>query len=351
MEFQKSKVVQLSLTGLICVNTVLIIMLVSQRVISGQQPIFHNEGVEPDPREGLARSVVQTLKISNGVKIQEAAHEALQESAANCPDMNITITYNLFIRPEQNWHFLVKDQLSDLAASGIHHCATTIIALAVPDFHNNFTYPELQQIMFDAVYFIRQQDVGKDAFIVQEHENSYEYPGIHSLYNWANSESPDTAHNHLFLYFHSKGMVNHGLLTERVDRQIFDTTVVPWRSIVRRFQEDDSIRAAAWMPSQAGWSWHNFWWSRGDWIQKLKVPKRTDDRYFWESWLGDVKPEQRDGTRVLSLCKCDFSAVEPPQIPEVSKKCVPVTKDLCSLGATGGNGDKGNGEKTEQSPN
>lgn len=71
------------------------------------------------------------------------------------------------------------------------------------------------------------------------------------------------AHNHLFVYFHTKGMVNYGVLKDRIDTTIYDSTFVPWRAIAKQFIAHYDIRAAAWMPSNSGWGWYNFWWVRG----------------------------------------------------------------------------------------
>lgn len=85
-ELQTSTVVKLSFTGLLCVNTVLIIMLVSQRAISGQQPITHQEGGIRGLGSVLETKLVDStnatlstdgvknvtaVMISNGVKVSQ----------------------------------------------------------------------------------------------------------------------------------------------------------------------------------------------------------------------------------------------------------------------------------------
>jgi hypothetical protein len=181
----------------------------------------------------------------------------------NCPALNITIAYNIYVWPEQNWKFIVSSQLQDLEAAGIDSCAQMLIAVSVPEKHKKKTYLELQTLMQQAVSFVRGHRAGRKAIIIQEHHNAHEYPAIHSIYRIANNESDEVAHNHLFVYFHTKGMVNHGLLTTRVDRSIFDATFVPWRALAQHFLAYDDIRAATWMPSKPGWGWYNFWWVRG----------------------------------------------------------------------------------------
>jgi hypothetical protein len=181
----------------------------------------------------------------------------------DCPPLNITIGYNIYVWPEQNWKFLVGSQLTDLEIAGIDRCAQMLIAISIPEYHKDHTYLELQDLMQQAVSFVRGHRSGKNAIIVQEHNNAYEYPAIHSIYRLANSEPDDLAHNHVFVYFHTKGMVNHDVLTQRMDRAILNATMVPWRALAQQFLVHDDIRAAAWMPSRLGWGWQNFWWARG----------------------------------------------------------------------------------------
>jgi hypothetical protein len=192
--------------------------------------------------------------------------ESLEPSAADleCPDVNITVAYNILISPDQDWKFLVSNQLQDVAATGIHHCARMLIAISVPAQHDKNTYLELQMLMRQAVSFVREHRAGRKALIIQEHENDTEYPAIRSIYRIAHSDvEEEVAHNHLFVYFHSMGMDTQGALKTRVDKEALDPTFVPWRALVLQFMFYDDIRAAAWLPSKLGWGWFNFWWARG----------------------------------------------------------------------------------------
>lgn len=206
-----------------------------------------------------------------------------------------------------------------------------VIALSVPEQHNNPSYFELQGLMQEAVTFVREQEAGRDAIVIQEHENAYEYPVIHSIYRIASSDEDDAvAHNHLFLYFHTKGMAMHGLLKQRIDEEVFNPTIVPWQAIVQQFVAHDDIRAAAWMPSSGGFGWLHFWWVRGDFVKKLLTPRRDVKRHWFESWLGNTTAEVKKKSKVLSLCTCDFSQVEPREIEVVQRACVEVTPETCS---------------------
>lgn len=269
--------------------------------------------------------------------MQESGQESNYELTARdgvpvvCPEVNITVAYNVYIWPPQDWKFLVGSQLQDLASSGLHHCAQMVIAISVPEQHDNHTYLELQELMHEAVSFVRAQEAGRDAVVIQEHENTFEYPAIHSLYRVASREHSSVAHNHLFMYFHTKGMANHGVRKQRmeIERAVFAATVVPWRGITQQFIANDDIRAAAWMPSKLGFGWYNFWWARGDFLQKLREPKRGVPRHKYESWLGRVDRGVVNGTKVLSTCTCGFLGVDSSEIYYARKSCVEITPDTC----------------------
>jgi hypothetical protein len=68
----------------------------------------------------------------------------------------------------------------------------------------------------------------------------------------------------------------------------------------------------------------------GDWVKKLKEPRRDVARHWYESWLGDAIDSVREGTRVLSICTCSTDlSVEPAELEEAKKNCVKVTPETC----------------------
>ena len=192
---------------------------------------------------------------------------------------------------------MIGGQLQDLAESGVLECSQMVIAVAVPQQHANL--------------------------------NAYEYPAIHSLYRMAMSEPDEAARNHLFLYFHTKGMVNHGKFKTRVDRRLFYATIVPWRAIAQQFIENSSIRAAGWLPSTDGFVWFNFWRVRRNYVKQLDEPKRVTERHWFESWIGKGPEEVRNATKVLSTCTCDFRSVAINNVRKAASKCKTVTPSTC----------------------
>ena len=92
----------------------------------------------------------------------------------------------------------------------------------------------------------------------------------------------------IFLYFHTKGMVNHGRHTARpaAEADLFERTIIPWREVVKVFKINATVTRVGEYPAPAGWIWVNFWWARTSYVQSLTEPIRSKRRHYYEDWLG-----------------------------------------------------------------
>ena len=248
-----------------------------------------------------------------------------------CPQgANITVVYNAFVWPENNWRMIIASQLSDLVKSGLLNCAHIHVALSVPSSHPGFTYSGLENLLAEGAALIHSAPGGGQMRVVPHLDNFFEYPGLDTLWHLAQDDDDEVAASHrIFLYFHAKGMVHHGFLQKRLDHVLFDRTILPWRRIVQRFVDDDSVRLIAQWPSSAGWAWVNFWWARGSYIRSVQKPvlQGHKRRHYYESWLGYGN---KTNTRAFSLCTCDFTLWRPRDLKNA--KCVgdPQTDPKCA---------------------
>ena len=247
-----------------------------------------------------------------------------------CPQgVNITIVYNAFLWPEQNWRMVITGQLNDLVACGLLQCAELHVALSAPSSHPERTYFGLESLLLEGAALVHSIPGGGRVRIVPHLDNSMEYPGLHTLWQLAQDDDEVAARRRIFLYFHTKGMVNHEFLRERVDHELFDRTILPWRRVAEKFVKNDSIRLVAKWPSRAGWAWVNFWWARGSYIKTVEKPALHghSQRHYYESW---VAMGNQTGTQAFSLCTCDFGAWDPHELgvqcvsdPQSDPKCAP----------------------------
>ena len=107
-----------------------------------------------------------------------------------------------------------------------------------------------------------------------------------------NAQELDEARAHItmYLYFHTKGMVNYGrhLTRPETEASMFRGTIDPWRKAAAVFQENTTVTRIGMFPTEGGWMWVNFYWARGSYLQELVEPIRTTRRFFYEDWLARV---------------------------------------------------------------
>ena len=124
------------------------------------------------------------------------------------------------------------------------------------------------------------------ALIIPSAANTFEYPALYQVWQMSRFISADDSHQHLILYFHSKGMVNGGAgVRTAEERELFARIIHPWRHVVAMFSVRDDIDKLG----LTGWQnmvWVNFFWARVSVIQRLVQPIIHPDRYYFEHWLG-----------------------------------------------------------------
>ena len=148
---------------------------------------------------------------------------ATADLPSGCPqDVNITIVYNAFLWPSQNWRMIIAGQLNDLVTSGLLDCAELHVALSAPASHPDLTYVGLEDLLWEGAALVRSIPGGGHVRVVPHFFNSMEYPGLHTLWQLAQDDDEVAARRRIFLYFHTKGMVHHGFLQDRVDNELFD---------------------------------------------------------------------------------------------------------------------------------
>jgi len=124
--------------------------------------------------------------------------------------------------------------------------------------------------------------------ITEVFENKYEFPAIIKIRELAliNPEK-------IFIYIHSKGMVNHNPGTGRtqIEQRLTLNTFLDWESTLHIFENYAIIQKAALFPGDTGLGWFNFWWARGSYLiscRPIKIPENMieNDRFICEDWLG-----------------------------------------------------------------
>lgn len=193
----------------------------------------------------------------------------------------IYIVYFCFLNEEKEWMRMIHDQLNDVKNTGIFNSsAFHAVIYGNPDdiikAHSMMENLICQKIEFTPV-----------------HTNRYEFPAIIKIRELA-IENPDK----IFIYFHSKGMVNHNHNTYRtiLENKLTLSTFINWDETLYKFNTNPNIQKAGLMPGESGLIWFNFWWARGTYLASCKPIVESDDRFVCEVWLGE------SGSRTWTDC-------------------------------------------------
>ena len=211
------------------------------------------------------------------------------------PIENVYIVYNAFINLKRsNWADLIQQQVANLVSNGLIektkelHVCLSIDAESVDESITESSVNKISSIIYSIV-------PKSKAMISVTYKNLFEYPGNHKVWEIGQRiENKVDADKSVILYFHSKGMFNGHLKNNpRSTREIllFQTVIDPWEYVLQRLSANPLINKAGFAASEYGYIWYNFWWARASYIQKLEEPELTKDRYYYERWLGRVKPE------------------------------------------------------------
>ena len=183
------------------------------------------------------------------------------------------------------WRPLLEQQLGDVQASGIATAAASFdVVLAGESTHR---YDDaVEQTLDGADALVRSILPAADVW--KYPTNRYEYPGIRRAWDVARRVDESARANHWLLYFHGKGMVNHGAERPPWNKELTDAVVVRWRDVLAALDAQQGIQKAGYAGSDDGHPWFNFWWARASYIQALVRPEVTPDRFYYERWIGMV---------------------------------------------------------------
>ena len=217
------------------------------------------------------------------------------EQAGRLPIENVYIVYNAFINLKRpNWVDFINQQLSNLASNGLLERANELhVCLSIDAMnHDGAVVKSSVDKISSIVYSIVPES---KVFVSVTYSNQFEFPGIHKVWEIGQrTQSGIEASQSLVLYFHSKGMFNGNMRKNprgKRELQLFRTVIDPWNSILERLSTDLNINKVGYAATAFGYMWFNFWWARISYVKKLVEPELTDDRYYYERWLGRLQPQ------------------------------------------------------------
>jgi len=208
----------------------------------------------------------------------------------NTDNVDVVIFYNGLIYPKrEHWLELMKEQLEELKCNGLARRAKSI--------HISLTIEYASQRNSTAAGFVKQtvsalQKIHPNAAFDITLENRFEYPALRRMWDTAQNLAADEAQKTVFVYLHSKGMVNTHLSKKKfhgvrvpIEYNIFRLTFDPWDTALHMLSKHPTIDKIGCFPAAGGFIWNNFWYARASYIQKLLPPTITKNRYYYEAWL------------------------------------------------------------------
>lgn len=184
----------------------------------------------------------------------------------------IMIVYFIYTIPGINWKYIVSYQLTQLVKSGLLTISKLHIHIASID----------KDCLEETIRMVKDFLPTESDYTIQTStKNEYEYRGIQWIHTLA-QEHPER----IFLYFHSKGMTAPNLDKINDSKKLFQEVIVPWKKVLHIFHTKKKVNKVGFAGSDKGFMWFNFWWARGTYLATCETPAITDDRFYYEYWLG-----------------------------------------------------------------
>eukprot|EP01105_Mastigella_eilhardi_P016278 TRINITY_DN3711_c0_g3_i1.p1 TRINITY_DN3711_c0_g3~~TRINITY_DN3711_c0_g3_i1.p1 ORF type:complete len:299 (-),score=66.72 TRINITY_DN3711_c0_g3_i1:6-902(-) len=177
-----------------------------------------------------------------------------EPAAAAAAATRISVVYFTALRPAK-WQGLVTLQLRALVDCGLAAAADSVSVL----FSSVTEDAEGERLLREAAALASALLAGSRFTVRTQLGNHYELPGVRRAWELAVIDSGGGGgdpRRHLVLYHHGKGMFSAARLSDparspRV-RLLTSAVVLPWRDVVRRFENDSAVNKAGFLAAPDG---------------------------------------------------------------------------------------------------
>ena len=193
--------------------------------------------------------------------------------------LSIKIVYFLFLE-EDKWEDIFYQQINQFIETGLYDQSEIFISACGNE-------EQISKLLFINYTKFGNKMVMKNLVL----ENSYEYPGIKTVYEIAQNDD-----RCLILYLHTKGITSG---QHRIRELLSKYTVSDYEKYLRAFNLNSNIDVGCIIPSCHGFAYFNFFWVRSSYVRNYcSKPENIssymrNDRYTWEMWLGNLNNYSR----------------------------------------------------------
>lgn len=191
------------------------------------------------------------------------------------------LVYNIFVDGKSEFREIISGQVNDIIKFGLLEEVDLYVTATVTV--DNFKHKEQAKKFISTV-------CEKAKSVEFFSENRFEYFGIRKVWYLA-----QIYHESIILYFHTKGISQKSISRNSIERILTSHSFKEWKLIIDIFHQNPEINKIGLFPSEnsgsniepwGGWVWYNFWWARGSYITRCPKPEISENRYYYESWLG-----------------------------------------------------------------
>eukprot|EP00607_Mallomonas_marina_P006510 CAMPEP_0182430908 /NCGR_PEP_ID=MMETSP1167-20130531/44696_1 /TAXON_ID=2988 /ORGANISM="Mallomonas Sp, Strain CCMP3275" /LENGTH=245 /DNA_ID=CAMNT_0024616587 /DNA_START=161 /DNA_END=898 /DNA_ORIENTATION=- len=222
------------------------------------------------------------------------------------------------------WQELVYEQLSAAKASNLfqleHEFHVTINVGNIPG-DLNYIHDLVNKAVNTIQNATYDETMKHTINFSIDYDMHYEYAGLRKV--WGLAKECTTPSRCVLLYFHSKNMWNgRSEHTARsVANKLLTTTVVEdFQFIIQQFHLNRNLSTLGFAsgcltPVQ----YFNFWWARGEYLQTVGEPVKSEDRFWYEySFLGNSTAPRREND-VFGVCELKYSHMPNFKFPSCTE--------------------------------
>jgi len=273
---------------------------VSNGILTIKNAIYNDLFTDPFVGKVKSLKITNNIFLNNPVYVQENSHFCMNINLTDSIDSigSISIVYFINTYVNNSYQYMMMSQLTELKNSGILTLNPTIYIMV--SCSNDSVNPVTDLV----------KHILPTAIVCCTAMNNHEYPGIKKVWDigqqntngltscsTSGSTSGSTLGSTLgstpglTLYFHSKGISHIKQPTvqncrTRDEKVIFKNIVTNWRKNLEIFRRFPSVYKLGMNQGGDGWMWFNFWWVRNEYSNQCVEPIITENRYYYEDWLG-----------------------------------------------------------------